>query len=437
MKTSPSICSASLALLLAAPFLTKAATVTWVGGGSDFNWATSGNWSNAAGPIAGGTSDLIFLSGSVTTSTNNLAGLTASSITFANGSSDNHLAGSNTLTIAGNVIDNTGSWQSIDLPVALLGTIPFQINNGQLTMNGAMSDGASAGGVNKSGGNWLYLTGTNTYSGGTTVSAGLVQFSKTASLPASGSVSATGNGILAIKAGGTGEFTNATSGAGTIGGFLGSASFAAGTSFGIDTGSGNLTYSGTVSGVQGLMKLGNNTLTLTGSNMTYTGATTINAGSLQLDVASGSTNFTSAIGGGGSLIKNSSGTLILSGSSTFTGGLTVNTSGTIQLANASAMGNTGSLISISPGSGTVIDLATDTSVKAYAVSMGSGKTATILVDRATAGAGINHSLGAFGLGASTMTFSKGPNVTSGTASVSISSLDLSGGERRSARYLEW
>ena len=50
-----------------------------------------------------------------------------------------------------------------------------------------------------------------------------------------------------------------------------------------------------------------------------------------------------------------------------------------------------------------------------------------MADRATPGPGINHTLGAFSIGSSNLTFSKGPNVTSGTASVTITSLDVSAG----------
>ena len=425
MKTSPSICSASLALLLAIPTLVKAAPLTWTGGGSDLNWGTTANWQGGA-PVASGTADLVFLSGSNTTSTNNLAGLTASSITF-NGSSDNHLAGTNLLTIAGNVVDNTGSWQYIEMPTALLGTISFQVNSGLLTMSNSIANSTSAGGINKSGPAWLYLSGANSYTGGSTVSEGLLEFQKTASLPSSGSISANNTGALGIRVGGSGEFTNATSGAGSLGGFLSAASFSAGTWLGLDVNSGSVTYSGTIGGVQGLMKLGGGTLVLTGSNMAFTGGVNLNGGSLQIDVESGATTYNGIISGGGSLIKNTVGTLTLSGNSTFTGGLNISTSGTLQASGTSAFGAAGSTITFSAGSGAVVDLATDTSVRAYNVTEGSNRYNTILVDRATAGPGILHSLNALSLGSSTLTFTKGANVTNGTASVSFASMDLSAG----------
>ena len=89
---------------------------------------------------------------------------------------------------------------------------------------------------------------------------------------------------LAVNAGGTGEFTNATSGPGSIGGLLSSVNWQyGGNALGIDTtnAGGSLAYAGNVSGNEGVLKLGPGTLTLTG-NLTYGGATTVNGGCLAL-----------------------------------------------------------------------------------------------------------------------------------------------------------
>ena len=56
-------------------------------------------------------------------------------------------------------------------------------------------------------------------------------------------------------------------------------------------GSTSTTYRGTITGAISLVKAGSSTLTLAGNN-TYTGATTINAGTLQIDS-------TGQLGGGG------------------------------------------------------------------------------------------------------------------------------------------
>ena len=62
-----------------------------------------------------------------------------------------------------------------------------------------------------------------------------------------------------------------------------SITFSTGSAIGLDTSSGDMVYSGNipVHGGMGLTKLGANNLTLSGSN-TYTGATTVNSGTLTL-----------------------------------------------------------------------------------------------------------------------------------------------------------
>ena len=139
----------------------------------------------------------------------------------------------------------------------------------------------------------LTLSQPNTYTGGTTINGGVLQFTKTNAMPASGTVTVNNGATLAVNAGGTGEFTGATSGNGSIGGLLAgvggqgasSVTWNAGAILGIDTtnaGAG-LTYSGVIAdssaGTLGLTKLGAGQLTLSASN-TYTGGTIVSAGTL-------------------------------------------------------------------------------------------------------------------------------------------------------------
>ncbi len=104
-----------------------------------------------------------------------------------------------------------------------------------------------------------------------------------AALPASGTVTVNSGGILAVDAGaGNGLFTNATSGAGSIGYVLGTETWNPGSVFGIDTTyatGGTFTYSGSISGNEGLIKLGPGELILSGSD-TFDGGTTVEAGTL-------------------------------------------------------------------------------------------------------------------------------------------------------------
>ena len=121
----------------------------------------------------------------------------------------------------------------------------------------------------------------------------------------------------------------------------------------MNTANGSLDVTGVISGAGGLIKQGSETLTLSGIN-TYTGGTTVSAGSLigttdslqgaitnngavLFDQSSNGT-YASVMSGSGSLAKSGSGKLLLSGANTHTGGTTLNAGG-IEVASGSALGN--------------------------------------------------------------------------------------------------
>jgi len=153
----------------------------------------------------------------------------------------------------------------------------------------------------------------------------------------------------------TGSFSNTKSGASTL------------TLGGTNTGGSNEFRGNLVDGsfAMGLTKADSNTWILTSAN-TYTGATTVSAGTLQIgnggttgslsgsssiSVSSGATlafsrsntitqgtDFNSVISGAGNLTKLSSGTLVLSGSNTYTGTTSIN-AGTLQIGASGTMGS--------------------------------------------------------------------------------------------------
>ncbi len=159
------------------------------------------------------------------------------------------------------------------------------------------------------------FNGTNTYTGGTTVSAGSLNFLRTASMPSTGNVSFANGTTLGIGLGGDGWSSTGT-GPGTLAGVF------QGTNVGVGPGSSTFSYTTAVglnlivtgshsfgvienlgSGATAFTKSGLGTLTITGDN-TYTGATTVQGGGgLILDYGSSDTSkFASAaaltLGGG-------------------------------------------------------------------------------------------------------------------------------------------
>lgn len=138
--------------------------------------------------------------------------------------------------------------------------------------------GATTDKLTKSGNGFLSLSGTNTYGGGTDVNAGGVTFLNTNAKPTAGTTTVAANATLGLGVG-TGLFTSSDVDAlfsGTLAGVTNSAT----SNVGIDTTAGSFVYSSSVPATtRGLVKLGANTLTLSGTNA-YTGLTTVRSGTL-------------------------------------------------------------------------------------------------------------------------------------------------------------
>ena len=134
---------------------------------------TSGNWSDGTkwtGTVPTNSSSLAYIFNNPTlntnpVATNDLTGITATSITFANTSRDVTLAG-NKFTLSGDVTVSTGNWQAINTDIGLTGNRKFIVNSGQLTLGGALTDGTSPGYILKEGGAKLILKGTGSMTGG-------------------------------------------------------------------------------------------------------------------------------------------------------------------------------------------------------------------------------------------------------------------------------
>ena len=304
----------------------------------------------------------------------------------------------NTTISAGTLQIGDGSSSPGSLPGnVVIGSLTYTTTNGTFTAPGALVfntpaamgitasgniSGSSTSGLTKTGSGILNLTGSNTYSGGTTITLGTLEAATTAALPTSNPVGVAAGATLAVEtSGGATAGWNATQIAGLL--TNSNVTWANNTAaLGIDTSNGNFTYGGTVNEALGLTKLGGNTLTLTAANNSYTGKTTIAAG--QLQIGDGSTSAGSLPGsvvissstagaltfntplamsitaggnisgsGAGGLTKTGSGLLTLIGNNSYSGGTTIS-GGTLQLTSNNGLGSTSGSLTVN--SGGVLDI---------------------------------------------------------------------------------
>lgn len=189
----------------------------------------------------------------------------------------------------------------------------------------------AGGSITKTGSGLQVLSGSNTYGGTTTVSAGTLQFGKKAALYTgvsgnwtAANITVASGATLALNVGGANEFVAADL---DIIKALGTATtgFLNGSNLGLDTTGTNgangalgiFTYASVIADTNGganhigLTKLGSNTLALTSASSSYTGVTTVSGGVLSIGAAGKLTNggVISSIGAA----TNSASNLILNG----------------------------------------------------------------------------------------------------------------------------
>src|SRR6266705_3403479 len=330
-----------LALLTLAP-RGAAQTFTWTGA-SNPNWKTNGNWLGGAAPTGVGGENLVFPSGAANLLTsNNLNNGSFNSIIIKG---SGYTLSNKPVTVgAGGLADSSvGGTNTVSLAMTFGATRTVTVSNAAttLTISGNIN---GAGGLTKSGAGTVALSAANTYTGVTTVNGGTIAIAADAGLgavpgaPTAGKLTF-GGGTLRTTA----SFTLAAN--------RGIALTGAGT---ISTNPGTtLTYGGIIAGASPLTKAGTGTLIVSGAN-TYTGATAISAGTLQLGatnaVPSGSAvtvsggaifdlrGFSDAIGslaGAGTVTSGAAGAVVLTAggnnSSTTFSGVMQNGSGTVAL----------------------------------------------------------------------------------------------------------
>ena len=234
--------------------------------------------------------------------------LAAGTLTLANVNA----LGTGTLAMeAGTTLGFAGGY-TIGNAITVVGDPTFYVPAAQtVTLAGAIGDGTAAGDIVKTGDGTLITTATNTYSGGTTISAGTLQL---------------GNG-------------------GTSGSIVGDV---------LDDGtlafdrSDDTSFAGVISGSGAIAKLSGDTLTLTGDSSAFTGSTVVTDGTLAVD---GDLGGTIAVGSGATLagsgmvgtVTVASGGTLAPGSASSTGTLSVQgdlalSSGSTYTVKATAVG---------------------------------------------------------------------------------------------------
>jgi fibronectin-binding autotransporter adhesin len=336
--------------------------------------------------------------------------------------------GAGTLTLTGsNTFIGTTTISAGTLQIGAGGTsgaLPAGnvINNATLNYN--RSDAVTVanvidgtGSLVQSGAGTLTLTGANTYTGSTTLSAGTLALGAANRLADTTALSV--NSGATFNLAGFSETVGSLAGAGNV--TLGAGTLTAG---GNNT---STTFSGVLSGTGGFTKSGTGTLTLTGAN-TYTGPTTISAGTLvagvnanilanitALSVSFGatfdlagfpeavgslagagnvtlgagtltaggnntSTTFSGVLSGTGGFTKVGTGTFTLTGANTYSGTTTIS-AGTLQIGSGGSLNGpvaiTGTLSFTNPASQTLGGVLSGTgglNVSAGSVTLGANNT---------------------------------------------------------------
>jgi fibronectin-binding autotransporter adhesin len=270
------------------------------------------------------------------------------SIALENGTTASTISGTGLFTLGGDVAvttpAGTGTGAVISCPVALTNatTRTFTVADASVTAGDLQISGiiSTTGALTKAGAGRLTLSGNNTYSGLTTISAGTIKLGATGDATNT-PLGTTGAGT-SVTAGATLDlngFTLGTAEALTING-TGIATGGA-----LSNGGGDATYSGVITFNTAASIVGES------GRIIITG-TPVSAGTAITLGGSAGGSFTTVIAGARTLTKQGSGTWVLSATNTYTGATTVSV-GVLRVQNNSSLG---SATATSVASGAAIEI---------------------------------------------------------------------------------
>ena len=322
---------------------------TWSGGGGNGSWSTASNWSTL--PTTSGSWSLVFGGTTQTTNTNNIGTITLGTMSFTNDGSVGKttaftLSGS-TLAISDGTIMTSATaaggaiTDTIGNALTLTGSNTASLGSAHnLTVSGNIT---GAGSLTKTGDGGLYLTGSNSQSGSTYITAGNVRTGAGGGSTGSNNY-AFGTGDVVVSGSGTLTVRNNSTVAnnlslGGIGWAVSNASLF-----------GSFASSSATAVVSGSIALSSDTAIstwgsagVTGSKLSLTGP--INLGSRRLTFTQTVTDTTArtwievggAIAGTGSVLVDGNANVYLDGANSYSGGTTIQT-GTVHAGNATALG---------------------------------------------------------------------------------------------------
>jgi len=273
-------------ILLPVPL--PAATITW--SGATNGWGTNTNWVGSVLPASG--DSLIFdvagagglsLYNNLTSSVFNLSGITFTANAGAyviGGSTPATVNTGNSFVLTGSVTNSSTSLETINAPFSMTAVQTFNASAGNISLGGVVS---GTGGIAKTGANSLSITGVNSFSGGTTLSAGTLRVSNTSAL-GTGALTVSGSSTLGtISGGGTALLSNATS--------IGS-----GIALSVDGGNADLFLTGVISGAGSLKTTSGGNVFLFNTANSFSGGTSLTGTGTLYGTAFGNTGSNGSFG---------------------------------------------------------------------------------------------------------------------------------------------